>query len=76
MFVISALSVIYYKNLSRSIFIEIEKQERLLDKYEIEWGQTQLDLTTLAEQNRIETIAKQRLKLVLPDRGKIIYVKP
>jgi cell division protein FtsL len=72
----SALAVIYSKNYSRSIFIEIEHQERALDQYEVEWGQMQLELSTLAEQNRVEAIAKERLKLVLPSRENIIYIKP
>jgi cell division protein FtsL len=73
---VSALAVIYCKNYSRSIFIEIERHERSLDQYEVEWGQMQLELSTLAEQNRVELIAKQRLKLIVPPRDKIIYIKP
>jgi cell division protein FtsL len=72
----SALAVIYSKNTSRSIFIEIERYERALDQYEVEWGQMQLELSTLAEQNRVERIAKERLKLVLPPHENIIYLKP
>jgi cell division protein FtsL len=72
----SALAVIYCKNYSRSIFIEIERNERALDQYEVEWGQMQLELTTLAEQNRVEAIAKERLKLVMPPSENIIYIKP
>lgn len=72
----SALAVIYCKNYSRSIFIEIERHERALDQYEVEWGQMQLELSTLAEQNRVEAIARDRLKLVMPPRESIIYIKP
>jgi cell division protein FtsL len=72
----SALAVIYCKNYSRSIFIEIERHERSLDQYEVEWGQMQLELSTLAEQNRVERIAKERLKLVMPPHESIIYIKP
>ncbi|MDP3878086.1 MAG: cell division protein FtsL [Methylobacter sp.] len=73
---ISALAVIYSKYHSRLIFIEIQKQERALDQYEVEWGQLQLELTTLAEQNRVEQVARGQLKLVMPVREKIIYIKP
>ncbi|HEY8035732.1 MAG TPA: cell division protein FtsL [Methylobacter sp.] len=74
--VISALAVIYSKYQSRLIFIEIQKQERALDQYEVEWGQLQLELTTLAEQNRVEQVAREQLKLVMPLRERIIYIKP
>lgn len=73
---VSALLVIYKKYNSRLIFIEIQKQEKALDQYEVAWGQLQLELTTLAEQNRVEQVAREQLKLVLPPREKIIYVKP
>ncbi len=73
---VSALVVIYSKYQSRLIFIEIQKQERALDQYEVEWGQLQLELTTLAEQNRVEQVAREQLKLVMPLREKIIYIKP
>ena len=72
----SALAVIYSKYFSRLIFIEIQKQERALDQYEVEWGQMQLEVTMLAEQNRVELVAREQLKLAMPLREKIIYIKP
>ena len=73
---ISALAVIGSKYQSRSLFIAIQSQEASLDKYEVEWGQLQLELTTLTEENRIEQVAKKKLKLKMPVRKKIIYLKP
>ena len=74
--VISALLVIYKKYNSCLIFIDIQKQEKILDQYEVAWGQLQLELTTLSEQNRVEQVAREQLRLVLPAREKIIYIKP
>ena len=73
---LSALMVIYSKYYAHLIFIEIQKQERELDHYEVEWGQMQLELSMLAEQNRVELIARDHLKLIMPLREKIIYIKP
>ncbi len=73
---ISALAVIFSKYQSRLVFIEIQKQEAFLDKYEVEWGRLQLELTTLTEENRVERVAKEKLKLRMPESGKIIYLKP
>jgi cell division protein FtsL len=73
---LSALSVIYSKYYSHLIFIEIQQQERDLDHYEIEWGQMQLELSMLAEHNRIELMARNQLKLIMPLREKIIYINP
>ena len=73
---LSALAVIYSKYYSRMMFIEIQKQERSLDQYEVEWGQMQLEQMMLVEQNRVELVAREKLKLVMPLREKIIYIKP
>lgn len=72
----SALAVIFCKYDSRLIFIEIQQQEKALDQYEVEWGQLQVELTTLTEHNRVEHVALEQLKLVMPLREKIIYLKP
>lgn len=72
----SALLTINYKYQSRLLFIEMQKLERDLDGYEVEWGQLQLELTTLTEQNRIEQFANKKLKLVMPFRDQIVYIKP
>jgi cell division protein FtsL len=76
LFVVSALAVIISKYQSRLVFIEIQKQEKMLDNYEVEWGQLQLELTMLTEENRVERVAKEQLKLRMPQRDKIIYLKP
>lgn len=73
---VSALAVIYSKYQSRLVFIEIQKVERDLDEYEVEWGQLQLELRTLADQNRVENIARTKQRLIIPEREKIIFLKP
>lgn len=72
----SSLANVYSKYYSRLIFINIQKQEKTLDQYEVEWGQLRLELTMLEEQNRLELVAKEELKLIMPLRENIIYIKP
>lgn len=72
---ISAMAVIYSKYHSRLVFIEIEKQEKALDDYEVEWVQMQLEQTTLVEQNQVELAARKN-RLVMPMRENIISIKP
>jgi cell division protein FtsL len=73
---LSAITVIYSKYKSRQLFIEIQKKEKELDNYEVEWGRLQLELTTLTEEYRVEDEARNRLQLTLPTQGKFIYIKP
>ena len=72
----SALSVIYSKYRSRQVFVEVQKLESDLDRYEVDWGKLQLELTTLTEQNRVERLARSKLRLKMPQRENIIYIKP
>lgn len=73
---VSAIAVVYYQYKVRLIFIDIQQQQSLLDQHEIDWGKTQLEVTMLVEQNRIESAAVNQLKLVTPKHEDIIYLKP
>lgn len=76
MLMLSAIAVIYSKYQARLVFIEIQKKEKELDDYEVEWGRLQLELTTLTEENRVEIEARNRLLLTLPAQNKIVFIKP
>jgi cell division protein FtsL len=54
----------------------MQKQEKMLDNYEIEWGKLQLELTMLTAENRVERVAKNKLGLIMPTRKSTIYLKP
>lgn len=73
---VSAIAVVYYQYHSRLLFIEIQQQQATLSQYEIEWGQMQLEITMLLEENRVESAALNQLNLVMPKREEIIYMKP
>ncbi len=73
---VSALTVIYCKYRSRQVFIAIQKVEKELDQYDVKWGQLQLEQTTLAEHNRVERLARKQMSMMMPEREKIIFIKP
>jgi cell division protein FtsL len=73
---VSALAVIYSKYQSRQVFIAIQNVESELDQYEVKWGKLQLEQTTLAEHNRVERLARKQLSMMIPEREKIIFIKP
>ncbi len=70
----SALAVIYSKYQSRLLFMSIQEMEEELDRYEVEWGQLQLEMSTLIDHGRIEDVARQKLGMVEPDREQIVHV--
>ncbi len=72
---VSGLAVIYSKYQLRMLFNNIQKEERKLDEYAVEWGRLQLELTMLTSENRVERIAAKELGMILPPRESIIYIK-
>ncbi len=73
--IVSCLGVIYTKDRSRVLFAQIQQLEQLLDSYETEYGQLQLEQNTWAEHSRIEKLARTRLGMIMPDRESITYIK-
>jgi cell division protein FtsL len=72
----SAMGVIHSKYYARGLFTEIQNLKKKLDYFEVQWGQMQLELMTLADHNRIERKARNELGLVDPEQEKVIYIKP
>lgn len=70
----SAMAVIYCKYQSRLLFISIQEHEKNLDRYEVEWGQLQLEMTTLIEHGRVERMARRKLNMVEPVRDQIVHI--
>ena len=42
---------------------------------EVEWGQLQLELSTLATPGRVEKIAEQQLHMQLPTSGQVQFIR-
>jgi len=73
--VISGLAVIYGKYKTRLVFIEIQQVEQELDYLEMRWERLTLEEKMLSEHNRVEKIARKKMRLVEPNRKDIIYIQ-
>ena len=73
---ISAFGVIYAKHQSRKLFVELQALNKTLDDMDIEWGQLQLEQSTLATQSRIEGTATAKLGMVIPDMNQVVILQP
>jgi len=71
----SALSVVYVKYDSRLKFNQLQKEFREQDRLGIEWSRLQLEQNTWSSNNRIEKLARTKLKLQAPRPEQIIYLK-
>jgi cell division protein FtsL len=72
----SALGVVYAKHSSRTLFVELRDAEQEIDRLNVEWGQLQLEQSTLANHGRIEGVAARELKMYVPDFRDIVMVRP
>ena len=66
---ILAIGVVYVTHLNRKSFDALNKLEQMRDELNIEWGQLQLEQSTFASHGKLESMARERLKMKLPMAG-------
>lgn len=74
--VISAVCVVYSKHQGRKLFIELQALENERDAMDVEWGQLQLEQSTLTTQGQVEVAARDRLGMVVLSADNMVIVKP
>ncbi|MGQ0443038.1 MAG: cell division protein FtsL [Methylophilaceae bacterium] len=65
------LGVITAQHKARKLYFELEQLQELAQKYEIEYGQLQLEQSTWAMHSRVEDLANQKLQMQVPDAKRI-----
>ena len=68
----SALTVVYVKHESRSLFAELRKVQKQQDQQVIHWGRLQLQSSTLLTQSNVESTARKKLGMVMPESIQIV----
>ena len=71
---VCSLGVVTSQHKARSLFQAMEAEQERARQLEIEFGQLQLELSTWATSPRIEKIAREKLKMRIPDPTKIVTV--
>jgi len=74
--VVCALSVVTSQHRARKLYIELQKEQEMARKLEVEFGQLQLEQSTWAMHARIEKIASGQLMMRVPAAGRIQVVAP
>lgn len=70
----SAVALVYMQHRHRALYVELQSLERDRDALEVEWGKLQLEQSTWATHERIETLARKRLGLRIPQISEIVLV--
>jgi cell division protein FtsL len=72
----SALGVVYAKHEARNRFYQLQKLTRERDDLDIQWGQLQLEQSTWATHGRVEQVARDDLRMTIPQAGELRLVQP
>lgn len=72
----SAVAVVYTKHSSRAEFIELQQLNKQRDQLNEIWGRLLLEQSTFTSPGRVESEARQRLDMRVPDADNIIVVEP
>jgi cell division protein FtsL len=70
----SAVWVAATRHEARQLFIELEALNRERDRLQIDWGRLQLEQSAWAAHPRIESVARDRLALGLPDQQSVVMI--
>lgn len=73
--VASAIATVTSNHRARKTFSEIEHEQTRMRNLEIEWGQLQLEQSTLASHARVEKIARDKLHMKAPGAGQVITIE-
>jgi len=68
----SAMTVIYVKHESRVLFAELRRVQKQQDQQVIHWSRLQLQNSTLITQANVESMARKKLGMVLPEEIQIV----
>ncbi len=73
--VTAALSVVTSQHQARKLFIELQQEKEHARQMEVEWGQLQLEQSTLAAPARVEKIASRQLQMQLPTKEQVKFIR-
>ena len=71
-----ALALVTSQHQARKLYVDLQKEQEAAQRFEVEWGQLQLEQSTWAMHARIEKVAAQALGMRAPPPGRVQMVRP
>lgn len=71
---LSALQVVIARHDTRRLFVELQELERKNDQLNEEWGRLQLEQSTWAINDRIESFARTKLDMKMPEHSSVVLL--
>lgn len=69
-----ALGVVTSQNQARELYVQLQKEQDISKKLDVEWGQLQLEQSTWSMHSRIEDIATRQLHMKVPSASRIVIL--
>ncbi len=73
--VYSTINLIVVRHQNRLAFIELQKAQQQRDQLNLEWSQLLIEQSTWSQQDRIEQVAKEKLKMIEPEITELLKKK-
>lgn len=71
---ISAFAVVYVKDLNRRLFLQYQQLQTEHNQLYVNWGKLLLEQSTWSAQQRVQSVAENRLNMVMPKQVTMISV--
>ena len=65
------LALVTSQHQARKLYVELQKEQELQKRFDVEWGQLQLEQSTWAMHARIEKIAARELGMRVPSPSRV-----
>lgn len=72
--VLCALAVVTSQHRGRKLFQALEAEQERVRQLDVEFGQLQIEMSTWATHPRVEKIARERLRMVVPSPQAVLPV--
>lgn len=74
--IVTSLAVVYSRHQDRKLFIELQALGYEKDAMDVEYGQLQLEQSTLTTHGKVEHAARTRLGMISPAPQQMQIIKP
>lgn len=71
MLIACGLALVTSQHQARKLYVELQKERELQKRFDVEWGQLQLEQSTWAMHARIEKIAARELGMRAPSASRV-----
>lgn len=70
----SAIGMVYAKHQNRKLFVQLQTLQSERDDMNTEWGKLQLEQATWGAHGRVESFARNKLRMDVPAAGEVTMI--